>query len=226
MGNRAVITTPDKKVGVYMHWNGGRDSVNAILTYCKLHGYRRPEDDDYGWARLCQVISNFIDTEGTSVGIDLYEHLDTDNGDNGVYIIKDWEIIGREFFDGEEQNDYDLIEFLKALDESMPENHRIGDRMILDLLRTNRSIQEVGYNYLGSAKQNANNPGFEIGRRYRSHQNEILVKGRPDEDHIIIELNGEDIETDVFHWKDGKESVIVKTESWYESSITSTEVMS
>lgn len=27
MGNRAVITTPDKKMGVYLHWNGGRDSV-------------------------------------------------------------------------------------------------------------------------------------------------------------------------------------------------------
>lgn len=26
MGNRAVITTPDKKMGVYLHWNGGRDN--------------------------------------------------------------------------------------------------------------------------------------------------------------------------------------------------------
>lgn len=27
MGNRAVITTPDKKMGVYLHWNGGREAV-------------------------------------------------------------------------------------------------------------------------------------------------------------------------------------------------------
>ena len=35
MGNRAVITTPDKKIGVYLHWNGGRDSVEGFLQTCK-----------------------------------------------------------------------------------------------------------------------------------------------------------------------------------------------
>ena len=56
MGNRAVITTqeyltnPDT-IGVYLHWNGGRDSVQAFLLYCKLKGYRPPETDCYGWAR-------------------------------------------------------------------------------------------------------------------------------------------------------------------------------
>lgn len=36
MGNRAVITTPDKKMGVYLHWNGGRDSVEDgwVLEMC------------------------------------------------------------------------------------------------------------------------------------------------------------------------------------------------
>lgn len=29
MGNRAVITTSDKKMGIYLHWNGGRDSVEV-----------------------------------------------------------------------------------------------------------------------------------------------------------------------------------------------------
>ena len=44
MGNRAVITTRKAGVnpansdatGVYLHWNGGRDSVEAFLAYCKL----------------------------------------------------------------------------------------------------------------------------------------------------------------------------------------------
>lgn len=51
MGNRAVIT--DKKnweqggVGIYLHWSGGRDSVEAFLEYCKLRGFRA---GDYGKA--------------------------------------------------------------------------------------------------------------------------------------------------------------------------------
>ena len=111
MGNRAVITTRDKKLGVYLHWNGGRDSVEGFLQYCKLKGYRCPENDCYGWARLCQVIGNFFGGD-CSVGIDLYNRLDLNNGDNGVYIIENWEIVDREFFTGEEQNSYDAQEVL------------------------------------------------------------------------------------------------------------------
>ena len=129
MGNRAVITTPDKKIGVYLHWNGGRDSVEAFLTYCKLQNFRCPEDDDYGWARLCQVIGNTFGG-GYSVGIDRYEVLDTDNGDNGVYIIKNWEIIGREYFGGEEQQEYSLQHALHKIDESQPVKMQLGKETI------------------------------------------------------------------------------------------------
>ena len=125
MGNRAVITTRAKEIGVYLHWNGGRDSVEAFLEYCKLKGYRTPEEDDYGWARLCQVIGNFFGGT-TSVGIDLYDNLDTDNGDNGVYVIEDWKIVDRLFFkNGKEQNEYQLSEMLAEIDYNMPECQRI-----------------------------------------------------------------------------------------------------
>lgn len=124
MGNRAVITTEEKKIGVYLHWNGGRDSVEAFLEYCKRKGFRAPEADCYGWARLVQVIANFFHC-GLSVGIDKLENLDTDNGDNGLYIIKDWKIIRREFFKGEEQNEYTLDEMLKAIDKAQPEKMRL-----------------------------------------------------------------------------------------------------
>ena len=30
MGNRAVITTPQRKVGLYVHWNGGRDTIEPL----------------------------------------------------------------------------------------------------------------------------------------------------------------------------------------------------
>lgn len=29
MGNRAIFTTPERKVALYLHWNGGRDSVEV-----------------------------------------------------------------------------------------------------------------------------------------------------------------------------------------------------
>lgn len=128
MGNRAVITTKEAwrhcGVGVYLHWNGGRDSVEGFLKYCDLKGYRSPDTDSYGWARLCQVIGNFFGGS-TSVGIDTLWHLDRDNGDNGVYIIEGWKIVDRRYFDGDEQDSYSLEEMLKAIDEKMPPEERI-----------------------------------------------------------------------------------------------------
>ena len=129
MGNRAVITTEDKKIGVYLHWNGGRDSVEGFLKYCKMKGYREPEGDHQGWARLCQVIGNTMGGN-TSVGIDRYEALDTDNGDNGVYIIKDWKIIKREHFEGEEQAEYPIKEMLKEINDSQPDGERIDIEVV------------------------------------------------------------------------------------------------
>lgn len=128
MGNRAVITTRAKEIGVYLHWNGGRDSVEAFLKYCKLKGYRSPDTDCYGWARLCQVVGNFF--KGTSsVGIDLYENLDTDNGDNGVYVIEDWEIVDRLFFEqSSEQNECSLEEMILSIDNCMPENDKLYEK--------------------------------------------------------------------------------------------------
>lgn len=125
MGNRAVITTEDKKIGVYLHWNGGRDSVEAFLLYCKLKGFRCPEYDSYGWARLCQVIGNFFGGE-LSLGIDTYDRLDTDNGDNGVYIIRNWEIVGREFAPIFEQSTYNLREMLEEINKTQPPTEQLS----------------------------------------------------------------------------------------------------
>lgn len=128
MGNRAVITTKanmdNNGIGVYLHWNGGRDSVRAFLKYCELKGYRAPSEDNYGWARLCQVIGNFFGG-GSSLGIDTVNHLDCNNWDNGVYLIEGWEIVGRMYFEGEEQDEYDLVGMLKTINDSMPESERI-----------------------------------------------------------------------------------------------------
>lgn len=124
MGNRAVIITKENfennGIGIYVHWNGGRDSIEGFLKYCEIRGFRAPDVDCYGWARLAQVIANFMGDDGLSVGIDTVNHLDCDNGDNGTYIIKGWEIVDREYFRYSEQNEYSLQDMLEAIDEAQP----------------------------------------------------------------------------------------------------------
>lgn len=135
MGNRAVIINKSdmkngrispNQIGVYLHWNGGRDSVSAFLKYCELKGYRSPDTDCYGWARLCQVIGNFFGGT-TSLGIDVAKNLDCDNGDNGVYIIEGWEIVGRKYFKGcKEQDHYNMFDMLYEIDSAQPKAEQLG----------------------------------------------------------------------------------------------------
>lgn len=140
MGNRAVITTPEKKVGLYLHWNGGRDTVEPLLKYCELQGYRPPSSDCYGWARMAQVVGNFFG--GTlSLGIDRFDALG-DQGDNGVYVIDGWKIVdhytteydkdfnrtGTRHFDPAcEQHEHGFDEMLRDFDASMPKALQLGE---------------------------------------------------------------------------------------------------
>lgn len=103
MGNRAVITTTNSikadgsfdrnEIGIYLHWHGSPEDVQRFLDLAKEKGVRKPEDDNYGWARLCQVIGEEIGGYELSIGIDILDRLDCNNGDNGVYVIKDWKIV-------------------------------------------------------------------------------------------------------------------------------------
>lgn len=101
MGNRAIIKGVGTNIGVYVHWNGGYDSVLAFTQYCKLKGFRSPESDPaYGTARLAQVIGNYFGG-GLSVGIENMsgttvmtpELVQEFYLDNGVYEIENWEIV-------------------------------------------------------------------------------------------------------------------------------------
>lgn len=140
MGNRAVICTKDgfenNGLGIYLHWNGGRDSVEAFLKYCELKQYRTPDKDNYGWARLCQVIGNFFGG-ALSVGIDTVDKLDCDNWDNGVYIIKGWKIVDRKHFEGREQMNYKLEDMLLQIDKAMPKEEQLGDYLKAKEIPTN-----------------------------------------------------------------------------------------
>lgn len=89
MGNRAVITFDDKptpqSIGIYLHWNGGPESVLAFLEAADKLGVCDDSDKSYEIARLVQIIGNFFGGT-TSIGIGPMKELDTDNGDNGTYI--------------------------------------------------------------------------------------------------------------------------------------------
>ena len=150
MGNRAVVTFANRKdieqwidpkgdgeklrgfvaengnklVGVYLHWNGGRASIEGFCEACRRLKFRGPASDSYGVARFVQVVANFFGNGGLSVGVDTLEHSDTNNYDNGVYVVDDnWNIIGREFAHGE-QTDYDVNKFANDVLASMPHEEK------------------------------------------------------------------------------------------------------
>ncbi|PAW79076.1 MAG: hypothetical protein B9S32_03730 [Verrucomicrobia bacterium Tous-C9LFEB] len=90
MGNRAVITfdpnpTGDS-LGVYLHWNGGPESVYAFLDTLDHYVVRDNSDAPYQLARFVQIVGNFLG--GTlSLGVGHLRQLDCDNGDNGLYAV-------------------------------------------------------------------------------------------------------------------------------------------
>lgn len=126
MGNTAIIKPLGKNIGVYLHWNGGLDSVTAFLKYCELKGYRS-FDDSYGIARFTQVVGNFF---GGSCSIGIYTDVaETENDaeylDNGIYIVKGWKIVNR-LGKVTGREGYDLTESLKEIDKKQPKEEQLG----------------------------------------------------------------------------------------------------
>ena len=89
MGNRAVVTFETKptsnSVGVYLHWNGGKESIVPFVKALDRYGVRDGQDGTYQLARFIQLIGNFFG--GTlSLGVGNLRKLDI-NGDNGLYVV-------------------------------------------------------------------------------------------------------------------------------------------
>ncbi|MDY4611838.1 MAG: hypothetical protein SPD11_14605 [Sphaerochaetaceae bacterium] len=126
MGNRGFVRgLSDDGVGVYLHWNGGRDSVEAFLRYCELKGCRGfGHDDGYAAARLAQVIANYF---GGTLSVGVYPATDEIDEDNGVYVVDGWKIVERRHFYGYEQREYDLAEMMDDIDFAQPEKDRLGE---------------------------------------------------------------------------------------------------
>ncbi len=123
MGNKCLIAFKEKESKkkkeevpcIYLHWNGGRDSVEAFLDASKRLGVRT-NDQFYGMARMTQIISNYLG--GTlSIGISNVGDWDLGFLDNGVYWVDGLEIYDRtDTYDGfEEQKEYDHEEMVKEI---------------------------------------------------------------------------------------------------------------
>lgn len=69
MSNSGIIAFGKAKnsTSIYLHWNGGIESIMAFLQCGKDYGVGdRP---DYAPARMCQIIGNFMDKSVLSLGI-------------------------------------------------------------------------------------------------------------------------------------------------------------
>lgn len=139
MGNRAIVKGKGQTLGVYLHWYGGYESVRSFTEYCKLKGYRSPETDNYGIARLCQVVGNYFGG-GLSLGImeidkELTpEIVDSYCLDNGVYEIENWEIVAHwdsEVIEDDELDPLTLRHNLLEINKAQPESERLEEDFIM-----------------------------------------------------------------------------------------------
>ncbi|MDQ3802501.1 MAG: hypothetical protein M3416_01400 [Acidobacteriota bacterium] len=101
MGNRATVVFTDGKgnfsPAVYLHWNGGPESIYGFLEELARRDVRA--DQEYECARFIQLVGEFFDQDeqcGLSLGVvngprsdavsDL-NHIQTDHGNNGLYLV-------------------------------------------------------------------------------------------------------------------------------------------
>ena len=93
MGNRAVLTFGQEPESpcIYLHWSGGRASVEAFLDCARQLGLRivPPGQEASALDSLAEMIARHF--FGCDVGHTVYRHLyaqaDADNGDNGIYLL-------------------------------------------------------------------------------------------------------------------------------------------
>lgn len=155
MGNRGFIAPEGGKVGIYLHWNGGRDSVEAFLEYAKLARLAPlgvTEYDRIGLGSLTglvTVITNFFGNNGGDARLEGFSRANpeqTGATDNGIYVVKGFDIVDRiilsegPFF---EQRSHDTKEMLKAIDAAQPKAARLGEAF-LDAVETPVSELRIG----------------------------------------------------------------------------------
>ena len=63
-----------------------------------------------------------------SVGVGIFNRMDTDNWDNGTYIIKDWDIVDRLFTHSKDEKMKDtMFENLKYINNKQPKDEQLKE---------------------------------------------------------------------------------------------------
>lgn len=103
MGNRAVITfsTANNAPAIYLHWNGGRASVQGFIDAARALGLRHAPTaaaQTEALDQLAELMARYFFR--CSVGMTVYRMhyagTDRDNGDNGTYLLgRDLTIVDR-----------------------------------------------------------------------------------------------------------------------------------
>ena len=94
MGNRAAIAFTDRnnpkpKAYVYLHWNGGPESVYAMHAVLKERGLFN-HSASYSLAQFAGLAARWVGKDGLSVGIETFAtpgHAANCADDNGAYIF-------------------------------------------------------------------------------------------------------------------------------------------
>jgi len=137
MGSRAVITTSQadeiensQDTGLYTQFYGPRNCIEAFLVYCKMRQIPSPENNISGWDALYTVMNNFSG-DNARISIDKCCELNIELLDYGVYIIRDWEIIDRQFQFIPDEVDYDCVyDLIMKIDQAQPKEHQLGKAKI------------------------------------------------------------------------------------------------
>ena len=103
MGNRAVITfsTANNAPAIYLHWNGGRASVQGFIDAARALGLRHAPTaaaQTEALDQLAELMARhfFRCSVGMTVYRMHYAGTDRDNGDNGTYLLgRDLTIVDR-----------------------------------------------------------------------------------------------------------------------------------
>lgn len=187
MGNRAIIKPKNSDIGVYLHWNGGINSVTAFLEYCKLKGYRNfggEYSDGYGMARFVQVVSNFFGGSD-SIGIvsNVKETVDYAKGlDNGIYVIDGWDIVKRICGNDTVEN-YSIQDMLISIDKAQPIKEQFGEEFFESELVDVSDLNIGDKVYIYDGLYSKYNKHIIVGIGYK----DIIVNGNNVENIPIID---------------------------------------
>lgn len=148
MGNRAFIGFEKSPINIYVHWNGGIESVKAFCDVAKERKFADPTSDaDYAMARLIGLIHEFFGvTNSDSLGVCAFSSAEEEKdaityADNGKYIIgKDWQIIRHYQYSYDDQKFVDLA---TTLEDSSDEDKQRYEQIKSILIEHGKRIEQL-----------------------------------------------------------------------------------